>query len=417
MKCFVIILFLISASFLTLAYGQTQTTCQFGNETTSSDEIFKKDLAVKAFVEKYPQANRTNTANPSDPTNGTLTFKAQTQNEKITLSIEYRINENGCYRPKTYHYSYDDGQIDVTVRNTLGSFSEIINLIKSNDKKLQDFYSDNCSFVELEHSISDGKVYGICKDIENPSITIQAKAYSDGTMQVNIPLEMVYTLNSRDCTTSNDFFVMSARGESPYEITSTEIGNLVSIDLKEGSNKITIAGSWIIPDPSPAQYCGIVMGYDSQFLPPKQQTKRDVELRFIQCNDNYELLVKYDGAPSCVKPEHLQDFLKRGWELPEKHTDFSNWGQQTESEFPEIERLLTENKVDFKSSNLIIPNKTSYEGEIICGAVIDVNSKTIWFQIDSLENPDDIKIYSANPLSCKIDEDSCFCKLQAELLK
>jgi len=324
MRFFAIILFLISVGFVTFAFGQIQTSCHFGNETTPVDEIFENDLTVKAFLEKFSQSNRTNTPDSSEPNDGTLTFIAQTPNAKNTLSITYRLDEGGCYRPKTYHYSYDDGQIDVTVRNTLGSFGEIIRLIETDDKKLQDFYPNNCSFVDLNHTISDGIVYGICKENDSPGITIQAKAYSDSKLQVNIPQKMVYTLGSKDCTISNDFFVMSARGETPYEITPSEIGNLVSVDLLEGPNKISIGGSTIIPDPSPAQYCGIVMGYDSQFLPPKQQTKRDVDLRFIQCNNNLELLEKYDGAPACVKPEHLQDFLKRGWKLPEKHTDFSN---------------------------------------------------------------------------------------------
>lgn len=270
MKAFVILLVLsmIVVSSTTNAFAQSQTKCHFGDSNTPDSEIFAQDVAVKTFVTKYPDSNRTNTIHSSDPFDATLIYKAETENEKITLTIDYRQNENGCCRPKNYQYSYNDGTIDVTVRNTLSSFTEITNLIKSDNKTLRDFYPDDCSFVDLEYSLSNGIVYGICKAIDHPTITIQAKAYSDDTLEVNIPIEMVYSLPSSDCIPSNDFFVFTASGEKPYDITPTDIGNLVTVELEEGANRITIAGSWIIPDPSPAQYCGIVDGYDKKYLPP-----------------------------------------------------------------------------------------------------------------------------------------------------
>lgn len=314
MKYFLIVsVTLVFLGITGIVSAEESTNCHFGDNSTSLDKIFERDLAVKAFTDKHQNATRNVILEEKYSSDGKLSLTVGYNGTKEVLSIKFTQNENGCYRPKTYHYSYDDGTTNTTIRNTLGNFTEIINLIKSDNKSIRDFYPDNCEFVDIERTITDGKVYGICKEADAPVITILVDAYSDGTLEVNIPIEMVYVLNSKDCVPSNDFFVFSTEGEIPHKITPSDIGNLVKIELKEGANRIEIAGSYIIPDPSPAQYCGIVEGYDKKYLPPLDQIGRDMKPTAVRCNEGLVLIQRYDASPACVKPETKEKLIERGW--------------------------------------------------------------------------------------------------------
>ena len=107
-----------------------------------------------------------------------------------------------------------------------------MNLIKSDDLSIEDFYPDGCTFVDLDVTMSNGKSYGICK--EGISVTILIDATDDGSLQVDIPIEMVYSLPSSDCVPTGDFFVILDNEETHYTITPTEIGNLVKVSFQKG---------------------------------------------------------------------------------------------------------------------------------------------------------------------------------------
>ena len=62
-----------------------------------------------------------------------------------------------------------------------------MNLIKSDDLDIEDFYPDGCTFVDLDVSMSNGKSYGVCK--AGRAVTILIDATDDGLLQVDIPIE------------------------------------------------------------------------------------------------------------------------------------------------------------------------------------------------------------------------------------
>ncbi len=241
-----------------------------------------------------------------------LVLQAQNENIKEKLELLFRTDTNGCYIPASCHYSYDDGIIDVTVRNSVANFTEIVNLIKSDDLDIEDFYPDDCTFVYLDVSMSNGKSYGVCKT--GNAVTILIDAEGNGSLEIDIPIEMAYSLPSSDCVPTGYFFVMLDREETRYEITPTETGNLVTVEFSEGFPIIRIAGSVIIPDPSPAQYYGIVEGYmDKKYLAPLDQADHGVAPKSIRCNGDLVLVQKYDNTPACVKPETKEKLEQRGW--------------------------------------------------------------------------------------------------------
>ena len=312
------ILFLISVLFAILilvpvaSFAENPTSCTFSGKSTLLDNIFEKDFAVKAFTEKNPNVTRSLPTDESDSLKNQLILQAESDGIKERLEIRFHTDINGCYIPASYHYSYDDGTVDVTVRNSVANFTEIMNLIKSDDLSIKDFYPDDCTFVDLDVIMSNGKSYGICK--EGISVTILVDATDDGSLQVDIPIEMVYSLPSSDCVPTGDFFVILDNEETHYTITPTETGNLVTVEFPEGFHKIRILGSVIIPDPSPAQYCGIVDGYvDKKYLAPLDQTDHGVSPKSIRCNEGLILVQKYDNTPACVTSVTKQHLMDRGW--------------------------------------------------------------------------------------------------------
>ena len=81
----------------------------------------------------------------------------------------------------------------------------------------------------------------------------------------------------------------------------------------------------------------------------------------------------------------------------------------------DVERLLIQNQIDYVPGKIAVTGGPAFKGDPGCGAAIDVNSETHWFEIDSLSEPRNMKVYSENPMPCKINHTSCFCNAQMEL--
>ncbi|MCV0371935.1 MAG: hypothetical protein K5793_00040 [Nitrosarchaeum sp.] len=312
MKYFVI---LFTLMFLTMviptSLAQQVPDCTFGSTMTPLPDKFAKDLAVKEFLKQHPNSTKTISADDSENPKNQFVLYAEHDSVKETLELHFNTDEKGCYIPVEYHYKYSDGTIDVTVVNTIGNFTEIVNLIKSDNITMDNFYPNNCDFVNLKHSISAGNVYGICEK-EN-SVFALLDASSDAIFEVDIPIDMVYSLPSTDCIPSGDFIVMDNRESPIYNIVESDIGNSVSVELEEGFHRIQISGTIILPSPSPAQYCGVVEGFAKPYLPPRNQIDNGMKPTSVKCNEGLILLQKYDGSPACVELQSISKLIKRGW--------------------------------------------------------------------------------------------------------
>jgi len=253
------------------------------------------------------------------------------RHEKIFLSFSYvGIGLNGAQ----YKSAWADSLIlDISPKDQRG--------IALND----------CKPIDLKTEIINGTALMTCHSSKANSVKVFAESNTNSTLSVSIPKSLVYSLSTKDCQTTNENFVLLNGEEIDSEISENENLNVFTMDIPLGISEIEIIGTTIMPRPSPDQYCGIVLGYDSQYLPPKKQTERGVELRFIQCNDDFQLVVKYDDTPACVSSENKAKFLKRGWSNPEKHTVFSK---------PIVEETL-EIKIKEISKNSILSKGAGFD--------------------------------------------------------
>jgi hypothetical protein len=88
---------------------------------------------------------------------------------------------------------------------------------------------------------------------------------------------------------------------------------------------ILVGSSGIIFTNTFAQYMGNISNQTPEYtspivrlteentIPPLKQFKSGIHPEDIKCKESLTLVTKYDGSPSCIKPETKQKLIERGW--------------------------------------------------------------------------------------------------------
>lgn len=279
------ILFVTSIAVPVTAFSEKPLNCHFGDQSTLLDDIFEKDLAVKEFLKKHPDATKNVSINETNPPNGELTFTAENQSEKEILMIKFTQNENGCYRPKSYHYSYDNGIIDVSIQNSLSNFTEIINLIKSDEKQIEDFYPRNCNPIKLDYIIKgDSKSY-FCKIDESGSIVMSLQKHIGGLVEIQIPYKVMDAL-FYNCLESSGYFVLVNGEEVNFDwIDNNDEGlHSITVELPPGYSKMEIIRTFQM-NMIQEGFCGSIWSEHERYLSPSMQKRIGVEPWMVKCNE------------------------------------------------------------------------------------------------------------------------------------
>jgi len=180
-------------------------------------------------------------------------------------------------------------------------------------KDMIGFDLGDCKPIDIEHEISGGKASVFCKSQHTNSVKAFVDANNNGTISLDIPKHILYGFGSTDCRLDNNFFVFYDGKEIAADITEKNESNLVSVVFEPGIHEIEMIGTFILPDPSPTQYCGIVENYPKVYLPPLDQIQHNMKPSQIKCNDGLVLVYKYDDSPACVTESTKQKLIERGW--------------------------------------------------------------------------------------------------------
>ncbi len=291
-------LLIITVTIPTTTLAENHVFCHFGSDSTPLEEIFERDVAVMAFSEKFPDSIRDVEIKQSDPLLGQINLKTENKNEKQALLIKFNQNENGCYRPYSYHYSYNDGLIDATVKNTIGDFTEIINLIKLDEKKIEDFYTKNCNTIQLEFVSKGDSEAHFCKYDKSNAIEMSLQKHVGGIIEFHIP-DKAYDALFYNCAMNDEFIVLNNGEEIHYELIVNEDERVFKINLPQGFNKTEIIGFTNLGN---NEFCGSIWDGVSRYISPLLQTKIGVEPQMVQCNDELTLILKPTEftKPLCV---------------------------------------------------------------------------------------------------------------------
>ncbi len=239
----------------------------------------------------------------------------------VTITTDSNIPEG---RISLVAYFVAKNNWDKPVRSAWNTSSDPINVeSKIPDKEFCDDLSKfQSSPIELEYEIDGGKVVATCHSKDTNSVITKIDAQRDGQITVTIPKKIVYSLSSTDCATDSDLLILMD-GEKALSTKSihTKKDNAITVRFSKGTHTIEFIGTVIIPDPSPDQYCGIVMGFDSPYLPPKFQLKRGMEPEQVRCNEELQLMILKSEKPICVKPYTTEQIIKRGLANPHSCTN------------------------------------------------------------------------------------------------
>ncbi|MBI5377290.1 MAG: hypothetical protein HZA82_01530, partial [Thaumarchaeota archaeon] len=132
--------------------------------------------------------------------------------------------------------------------------------------------------IDLEYDIDGGTVISNCKLEDQNSVVTKIDAEKDGQVTIKIPKKLVYSLSGTNCEEDSDLIILMDNEEIlPVNIIHNKKDNLVTVEFSKGIHTIEVIGTSIIPSPAPTQYCGVVMGFDSLYLPPKFQIERGMK--------------------------------------------------------------------------------------------------------------------------------------------
>ena len=158
--------------------------------------------------------------------------------------------------------------------------------------------------VELDYTINDGKVLEMCIDDLLLTVFMTVESDTDSQITVEIPRTVVYFVN-QDCK-SYDLIILVNNEQVDYNVENTPFSRIITLDFATGYNVIEFIGSYTLGD-DVHQYCSVIYGYDSQYLPPEIQLEKGRPPEHVRCNEGLELVVR-DNVPACVSdltPEKL----------------------------------------------------------------------------------------------------------------
>lgn len=258
---------------------------------------------LTAIIETSPKDASNHVSIDLEPTETHPGFLARIP---VTIMVDEKITSEKIFLSISYT---GIGLHDVPFKSAWTD-SLILDILPKNSQ--ESFFGD-CNPFDLKTEITEGAVLETCHTTNSNSVKAIVNSFSNSTLSIHIPKSMIYSLTTTDCLTTNEFLVLQNGEEIIAEIKESENLNIVSIDSISGISEIEILGTVIVPNPSPGQYCGIVEGYDTQYLPPHKQKKNGMGIEFIKCNDGLVFVQKNDGSPSCVKPETKERLIERGW--------------------------------------------------------------------------------------------------------
>ena len=243
--------------------------------------------------------------------------------------------------------------------------------------------------VDLEYEIEGGSVIQQCKSKNWPSLVVKIDSKEGGKIKIKIPRKMVYSLDSLECVEGKPLILMDEQEILPINSLRNKTDNVITVGFSKGIHKIAFVGSEIIPYPSPSMLCGIVKGYDSQYLPPRFQLENGVPLEGIRCNEGLELVMNSkNGKPACVKPQIIDNLIKQGWtrQLSCIKGNLVGPGNETFSCFCEQgEEFVKGGYFLKKGSSLEITRKENVSNENNqTGIVIDIFNQELYAQYVSV---------------------------------
>jgi len=125
--------------------------------------------------------------------------------------------------------------------------------------------------------------------------------------------------------------------------------------------------------------------------------------------------MEWISLPFGVNESNIQECVNHVLEKRKTDKNLETMLSSKSTSMDDVGKLLTLNQINYNPDTLVVTGGPAFSGDPGCGAVIDTNLQTRWFEIDSISGPKKMAVYSENPHPCKVNTTSCFCNAQMEL--
>jgi len=170
-----------------------------------------------------------------------------------------------------------------------------------------------CENLGLEYTVDGGNIVEICHNLDLVTLIVKVDAVSDGQITIEIPRKMVYSLY-QDCESQDLILLINDDELTTANIVNTPKSRIITLDFPQGQNSIEFIGTYML-DVRIHDYCGVIYGYSSKYLPPLKQIKNNISSKDVLCNEGLEQIFKIDSSPACVKPVTAEKLIARGWAI------------------------------------------------------------------------------------------------------
>jgi len=170
-----------------------------------------------------------------------------------------------------------------------------------------------CENLGLGYTIDGGNVVEICHNPDLVTLIVKVDAVSNGQITIEIPRKMVYFL-SQGCESQDLILLINDSESINADIVNTPKSRIITLDFPQGQNTIEFIGTYML-DVRIHDYCGVIYGYSSKYLPPLKQINNGISSKGVLCNEEFEQIFKIDGSPACVKPVTAEKLIARGWAI------------------------------------------------------------------------------------------------------
>ena len=127
------------------------------------------------------------------------------------------------------------------------------------------------------------------------------------------------------------------------------------------------------------------------------------------------LAIEEISLPFGVNESSIQECVNHVLEKRKTDKNSKTMLSSKSTRMDDVGKLLTLTQVNYNPDTLVVTSGPAFSGDPGCGAVIDTDLQTRWFEIDSISEPKKMTMYSDNPHPCKVNITSCFCNAQTEL--
>ena len=132
-------------------------------------------------------------------------------------------------------------------------------------------------------------------------------------------------------------------------------------------------------------------------------------------NSDGTFSMEWISLPFGVNESNIQECVNHVLEKRKTDKNLETMLSSKSTGMEDVGKLLALNQINYNPDTLVVTGGPAFEGDPGCGAVMDGDLQTRWFEIDSISEPKKMTVYSENPHPCQVNTTSCFCNAQTEL--